>query len=379
MPKKFSLSEKCQIVSLYISGVSVKEICSRMNVSRNTVYLYIKKYTSFCINHGKKIPGHQILTMEQQNQHLLELVEISKICECGAAAPRKEKLIAVEKLEGQFSLRSICEYLKLPRGTYYNYKRSKTVKKAEDYKDEEFKPLVKELFYRSGEHFGAPSIRQKLKQQGYQISVKRIRRLMNEMELVPFRNREVRFFYNPGSFWHKNLLKRNFKQTEPNKVWVSDFTYIFVGGVQYYFCAVMDLFSRKIVGYTLTDKCDAEMVCQTAEKAYISRNKPEGLMFHSDLGFQYTAHKFFSLLKSKDIKQSFSRPGTPLDNAVAESFFSTYKSEDLNHREYKTGEELSKAIDEYISFYNDFRPHKAIGYLSPTEFEERYYSNLNQA
>jgi transposase InsO family protein len=138
----------------------------------------------------------------------------------------------------------------------------------------------------------------------------------------------------------------------------------------------MDLFSRMIVGYTLSDKADTAFVAETVEVAFHSRGKPKDLMFHSDSGIQYTSKEFFRLLKSKDITQSVSRPGTPLDNAVAESFFATFKKEELYHREYHSYEELKKGIDEYVSFYNQVRPHKKLKYVSPCEFEESYYKNL---
>ena len=171
-------------------------------------------------------------------------------------------------------------------------------------------------------------------------------------------------------------MKRKFTQTEPNRVWVSDFTYIFIDQKQYYLCVVMDLFSRKIIGYKLSDKADASFVAETAHEAFKSRGKPKDLMFHSDSGIQYTSKEFFRLLKSEKITQSVSRPGTPLDNAVAESFFATFKKEELYHKEFHTYEELKIGIDEYILFYNQIRPHKKLKYVSPCEFEEAYYKNL---
>lgn len=199
-----------------------------------------------------------------------------------------------------------------------------------------------------------------------------------ESPIIPISQREVSHYYNPASNYNKNKLKRKFTQTEPNKVWVSDFTFIYVGQKQYYFCVVMDLFSRKIVGYKISDKDDTAFVAETTKEAFLSRGKPKNLMFHSDAGVQYTSKEFFCLLKSKNVIQSVSRPGTPLDNAVAESFFATFKKEELYHREYHTYEELKKGIDEYILFYNQIRPHKKLNYVSPCEFEEAYYRNLQK-
>ena len=138
----------------------------------------------------------------------------------------------------------------------------------------------------------------------------------------------------------------------------------------------MDLFSRKIVGHKLSDKADTAFVAETAHEAFRSRGKPKNLMFHSDSGIQYTSKDFFRLLKSEKITKSVSHPGNPLDNAVAESFFATFKKEELYHKEYHTYEELKNGIDEYILFYKQIRPHKKLKYVSPCEFEEAYYNNL---
>lgn len=378
MPKIYTNEQKKEWVKAYHEGKSVTEICASGKPSKNSLYKWIKEYNGFITENGTEISGHRLVTLEQQNRHLTELLNISKVCPCNASSPREEKLRAVEKLEGQFSLHAICDYLSLPRGTYYNYKKTRDKVYVEDQKDEFFKPLIQELFAASGERFGVRPIRQRLKQQGYEIGERRIRRLMEEMGLTPFSQREVSHYYNPSSGTSKNRLKRKFTQTEPNKVWVSDFTYIFVDRKQYYLCVVMDLFSRKIVGYKLSDKADAAFVAETAHEAFLSRGKPKNLMFHSDSGIQYTSKEFFRLLKSKNITQSVSRPGTPLDNAVAESFFATFKKEELYHKEFHTYEELKNGIDEYILFYNQIRPHKKLKYVSPCEFEEAYYKNLKQ-
>ncbi len=324
-----------------------------------------------------EISGHRLLTLEQQNAHLKEIIAVSKECRCGAAAPRAEKLKAAEQLEGRYSMRVICEYLDLPRGTYYNYKRAQTKIKVDTVRDETFQPLIKSVFQKSGERFSAAAIRHKLKAQGYEIGVKRIKRLMAEMNLVPISRRNVTFYYNPSSYGRKNKLKRQFTQTEPNKVWVSDITYIFLDGKQYYLCVVIDLFSRKVISYKLSDSAPAALVCETAKAAYVKRGKPEDVLFHSDLGTQYTAYEFFNLVKELKFEQSFSRPGTPFDNAVAESFFATFKKEELYHKEYKSFDELKNGVREYIKYYNNYRPHQKNVFLSPTEYENDYYAKQN--
>ena len=162
MPKIFSDYEKQQWADEYRAGTCVREICRRYHVSKNTVYKYINLFDARSSKRSMEISGHKILTLEQQNAHLKEIIAVSKECQCGAAAPRAEKLQAAERLEGKFSMRAICEYLDLSRGTYYNYKRAKTKVKVDAARDEFFRPLVKRVFKESGERFGAAPIRHRL-------------------------------------------------------------------------------------------------------------------------------------------------------------------------------------------------------------------------
>ena len=168
-------------------------------------------------------------------------------------------------------------------------------------------------------------------------------------------------------------LQQEFKQKAPNLVWASDFTYIKVAGQWYYLCIVMDLFSRKVIAWTISSKPDVDLVMTAFKKAYEKRNRPEGLMLHSDRGSQYTAFSFRQLLDSLNVVQSFSKKGYPYDNACCESFFKYLKKEEVNRRTYHSLQELKFAIFEYIEgFYNSKRPHGSLGMMTPNEKEELY-------
>lgn len=375
MPKKYDNDFIISCVAAYRGGKRASQICAETNVSKNTLYYWIKKLAPIPADDDFELAAHKYVTLTQHTAHLEELLAVSRVCKCGAAASTIEKLKATETLRGLFSLRAICEYLELPRSTFYNYMKSKSIEKQTTQVDAFYRPLVEEWFKKSNERFGANTIRKKLKHSGYAVSAKRIRHIMQELKLVPIRQRETKFSYNPSSTWRKNLLRRQFKQSEPNKVWVSDFTYICVNAKQYYFCVVIDLFSRKVIGYTLTDTCDANMVITAAKKGFTNRGDPAGVMFHTDLGTQYTAYDFFRILREYQAKQSFSRPGVPLDNAVAESFFASFKKEDLYHREFSTYEELKAGIEDYVNFYNRIRPHKSNGFRSPDEYEADFFES----
>lgn len=174
-----------------------------------------------------------------------------------------------------------------------------------------------------------------------------------------------------------NEVKQNFTVPKPNLVWVSDITYIKVNGMFYYVCVIIDLFSRKVIAYSVKKKIDSDLVIETFKKAYAGRKSPSNLIFHSDRGSQYTSRKFRKLLDDLNVIQSFSAKGYPYDNAVAESFFKFLKLEETNRRTYYNKEQLILSLFEYIEgFYNNRRPHSANNMLSPNQKEKLYYDKL---
>ena len=138
---------------------------------------------------------------------------------------------------------------------------------------------------------------------------------------------------------------------------MSDITYFKIKNAWVYLCAIIDLFSRKVVGYRVSHAASTRLVTATFRNAYEERSNPKNLTFHSDRGGQYISAAFSKLLQQYNVKQSFSASGTPLDNAVAETFFATFKKEETYRREYTSERHFRKSVDEYIRFYNEVRPH----------------------
>lgn len=213
---------------------------------------------------------------------------------------------------------------------------------------------------------------------GIRISVGRVYRLMRTLQLPRMSTEKPNH-----NFCHKdngdctNHLQQEFNQKSPNLVWVSDFTYIKVAGKWYYLCIVMDLFSRKIISWHISGKPDVDLVITAFKKAYDKRNQPEGLMFHSDRGSQYTAFSFRQLLDSLNVVQSFSKKGYPFDNACCESFFKYLKKEEINRRTYHSLQDLQLSVFEYIEgFYNSKRPHGSLGMMTPNEKEELFWNQV---
>ena len=170
-----------------------------------------------------------------------------------------------------------------------------------------------------------------------------------------------------------NFLKKRFDVPKPNEVWVSDITYVKIGGKWCYICVVIDLFARKLISCKASKKADSKLTSDTLTVAYNSRNCPKNVMFHSDRGVQYTAFDFRKLLDKLDFIQSFSAKGHPYDNAVAESFFRFLKSEELDRTSFATLDELNLSLFEYANFYNNFRPHSFNDGLAPSQKELEFF------
>lgn len=170
-----------------------------------------------------------------------------------------------------------------------------------------------------------------------------------------------------------NLLQRQFNPDAPNKIWVSDITMIYIGNKKMFLCSIMDLYARKIISYTLFSHMHANLVIDTLSKAYIIRGCPEGVIFHSDQGSQYTSYEVRSVLEDHNIAQSFSNPGCPHDNAVPEAFFARIKEEFIHRFIFEDEIDFRMELQEYFKFYNDYRPHSHLKYLTPNRAEEVYY------
>jgi len=177
-----------------------------------------------------------------------------------------------------------------------------------------------------------------------------------------------------------NLLDRNFTASAPNLKWTADITYIPTAEGWLYLSSVMDLYSRRIVGWSMSANIDSELVCDALRMAVLQRKPAAGLMHHSDRGVQYTADNFVDLLEEHKITCSMSRRGNCWDNAVMESFFGSLKTEWTFDKSYKTRAEAMQDIFKYVEvFYNRKRRHASLGYLSPAAYEELYEATVTQA
>ena len=258
------------------------------------------------------------------------------------------------------------------RQGYYEYQQRKdSVRKV---RDRELTTKIKNIFYESDRIYGARKIRHQLREGGDDVSRKRVRRLMEAAGLVPvtWRRRVQTTVSDPRATPFPNLLKQDFKVALPNLTWVSDFTYIPTDEGWLYLCSFVDLFSRRVVGWETSDAIDRHLAIAAFHNAVENRHPGKHLVIHTDRGCQYTSWDFRREVAAIGGIQSMSRPGTPYDNACAETFFKTVKTEWMERFHFRTRQEARDAIAKYILFYNRVRIHQSLGYLTPVEFERTF-------
>lgn len=280
---------------------------------------------------------------------------------------------AVHTLRHQHNVKTLCRVLGVNRSTYYGYVNRKP--SARTLENQQLRTAILEIYGKSRKRFGAHKIRQRiLVEYGINISVGRVYRLMKEMQLPKMSTVKPKYVKSfTEDIECPNLLQKKFAPSAPNQVWVSDITYVRVGGQFRYVCAILDLFARKLIACNFASRPTAKLVIDAFNSAYLERGMPKGLLFHSDRGSQYTSREFRKLMDSLDVVQSFSAKAHPYDNAVIESFFRYLKQDELNRKSFNSDKELSLSLFEYENFYNSQRPHSFNDGLTPSEMEDIFY------
>lgn len=244
---------------------------------------------------------------------------------------------------------------------------------ARDREDARLESLIRAIYDDHRFVYGAPRIHKALERSGVACSRKRVARIMRRMGLRSRATRRFRMQTTDSRHDHPiapDLLKRNFSASGPNKAWVSDITYIGTDEGWLYLAVIMDLFSRRVVGWSMGSTMDKSLVTAALDMAVQDRRPAPGCIFHSDRGSQYACAEFRAALKAKGFVPSMSRSGDCYDNAAAESLHHSLKTECVFLHDYKTRDEARASVFDYIEqFYNRQRLHSSIGYRSPAEFE----------
>ena len=282
------------------------------------------------------------------------------------------KYAFIDEHRSGVSVKKMCRILDVSRSRYYAWRR-----RSQGFRQQENERLlekIKEAHQMSRRTYGSPRITVELNANGTPCGKNRIARLMRLHGIFAKTKRRFRVttHSNHNLPVAENLLNRRFETDKPNKVWLSDITYIRTQEGWLYLSTVLDLFNRQVIGWSMDDRLTQDLVLQALHQALGRRKADPGVIFHSDRGSQYAGHAFRSVLKQHQFSQSMSATGNCYDNAVMESFFHTLKTEVVYFERYRTRADARQSIFEYIEvFYNRIRRHSSLGYLSPLDFANR--------
>ena len=269
-----------------------------------------------------------------------------------------------------YPVRALCRTLLVSASGFYAWCRRGLSRRTQE--DAALKVEIRAAHAASGKRYGSPRIHADLKADDQHVGRKRVARLMREEGIEGQRKRRFRVTTD-SRHSHPvaaNQLNRNFTASAPNKVWVTDITYIWTREGWLYLAAILDLFSRRVVGWSMDSSIDRTLALDALAMALKTRRPEPGLLHHSDRGVQYASADYQSQLRERGMVCSMSRKGDCWDNAVAESFFSTLKAELVHRTDYVSRSQARASVFEYIeAFYNGRRRHSALGYVSPVEHE----------
>jgi putative transposase len=267
----------------------------------------------------------------------------------------------------------LCEALGVSRSGFHAWlKRGPSERERTD---ETILPVIRSSFTASARTYGARRVWRDVLETGMSCGLHKIERLMrgNALRARPRRRALPKDQgERPTAAIAPNLLDRQFAADQPNRKWIADFTYVWTAEGWLYVAAVIDLFSRRVVGWSMKAEMTSQLVTDALMMAIWRRGKPDTLLHHSDRGSQYSSEQFQRLMADNGVDCSMSRSGNVWDNAAMESFFSSLKTERISRKVYRTRDAARADVFDYIErFYNTVRRHSTIGYLSPVEFERK--------
>ncbi|MEJ2378677.1 MAG: IS3 family transposase [Pseudolabrys sp.] len=377
--RKFTREFKLEAVRLIRErGVSFAQASQDLGVHVSQLRTWVKKFAD---DPQQAFPGNGQMKPEQLEiarlkREVIKLRAERDILKKGRGLLREGidvKFSFIAKHRGIWPADWMCGALGVSRGGFYAWLKRPRSRRSRS--DEELGAKVRASFVASDRTYGARRVWHDLLAEGVACGLHRIERLMRSQGLKA-RPRRRRLPPDLGerqaSAVAPNVLDRAFAAPAPNRRWIADFTYIWTAEGWLYVAAVIDLFSRRVVGWSMSAAMAAQLVTDALVMAIWRRGKPDALLHHSDRGSQYTSEQFQRLMADHGVVCSMSRSGNVWDNAAMESFFSSLKTERIDRKTYRTRDEAKADVFDYIErFYNVKRRHSTIGYLSPMEFERR--------
>ncbi|WP_231123730.1 IS3 family transposase [Citrobacter freundii] len=372
-PEEFKTEAVKQVVD---RGYSVASVATRLDITTHSLYAWIKKYgPDSSTNKEQSDAQAEIRRLQKELKRVTDERDILKKPRVLRKAVRL-RYAFIRDNSCCWPVRLLCRVLDVhPSGFYAWLQQPHSQRHQADLR---LTGQIKQFWLESGCVYGYRKIHLDLRDSGQQCGVNRVWRLMKRVGIkaqVGYRSPRAR--KGEASIVSPNRLQRQFNPDAPDERWVTDITYIRTHEGWLYLAVVVDLFSRKIIGWSMQSRMTKDIVLNALLMAVWRRNPEKQVLVHSDQGSQYTSHEWQSFLKSHGLEGSMSRRGNCHDNAVAESFFQLLKRERIKKKIYGTREEARSDIFDYIEmFYNSKRRHGSSEQMSPTEYENQYYQRL---
>jgi putative transposase len=280
--------------------------------------------------------------------------------------------------QSSYSVEKMAQLFSVSRKGFYRYCQRQKQPCDRFQKDQVYTVLIRHIFKTSRETYGSDRMQKALLQQGISLSKRHILRLMKQNQCIAKKRRLFRKTtqVNPKQAAACNLLKQDFQAKKPNEKWLSDITYIKTQEGWLYVAAILDCFSRKLIGLAIEPFLNTQLVIQAFKQAVKQRGRPKHLIHHSDRGCQYTSTAFQAILKQYHIRCSMSAKGNCYDNAAMESFFASLKIECVYFQTLQNRQQAKlKILDYCYSFYNNYRIHSTLNYLIPNQVEESFFNS----
>jgi len=277
-------------------------------------------------------------------------------------------------------MEKMCSVLKVSRSGFYKWLQERNKETSYQKRRNALLARISWLFFDAKCRYGSPKITKLLRREGWTVSERLVGKIMQENELRSCVSKKFKVTTTDSNHDNPiapNVLNQQFHTTAPNTVWVTDITYIPCREGRLYLASVLDLYTRKIVGWKLSDRMTTDLVLDALDRAYKSQKPAKGLLHHSDRGSQYASEEYRNRLRDYGMNASMSRRGNCYDNACIESFHSVLKKELIYCTKFRTKQQAQQELFEYIElFYNRKRIHGSLGYISPQQFENLYYQNV---
>ncbi|EDC5976915.1 IS3 family transposase [Salmonella enterica] len=373
-PEEFKIEAVKQVVD---RGYSVSSVATRLDITTHSLYAWIKKYgPDSSTNKEQSDAQAEILRLQKELKRVTDERDIFKKSRGVLRKAVRLRYAFIRDNTRCWPVRLLCRVLDVHPSGFYAWLQQPHSQREQA--NQMLTGQIKQFWLESGCVYGYRKIHLDLRDTGQQCGVNRVWRLMKRAGIkaqVGYRSPRAR--KGEDSIVAPDRLQRQFNPDAPDERWVTDITYIRTHEGWLYLAVVVDLFSRKVIGWSMQPRMTKEIVLNALLMALWRRNPQKAVLVHSDQGSQYTSYEWQSFLKSHGLEGSMSRRGNCHDNAVAESFFQLLKRERIKKKIYGTREEARSDIFDYIEmFYNSKRRHGSSDKMPPTEYEKRYYRRL---